>query len=109
MNDGAIDRGWIPDFVPTSAFNIFEKHDLDTNEMILKFDIDRVNSIKIDRSCQIVNTVPIPRIPRRLKAHWFSNLKINSADTYYYCNNNRYYIAIDNKTVYYWRFFDFKN
>jgi hypothetical protein len=29
--DGAIERGWLPDQLPDSAFDITESHDLDTN------------------------------------------------------------------------------
>jgi len=29
--DGAIQRGWLPDSLPDSAFDIAESHDLDTN------------------------------------------------------------------------------
>jgi hypothetical protein len=35
--DGAITRGWVPNFVPTAAFQIQEKHDLDSNAQWLKF------------------------------------------------------------------------
>ena len=34
---GLIDRGWMPDFVPPSATDIHEVHDLDTNAQILTF------------------------------------------------------------------------
>jgi hypothetical protein len=35
--DGAIARGWIPSCVPTSAFQIHEKHDVDSNAQWLNF------------------------------------------------------------------------
>ena len=34
---GAIERGWIPAFVPRSATDIQESHDLDTNRQHLRF------------------------------------------------------------------------
>lgn len=38
--DGAISRGWIPDFLPRSSVNLREVHDLDTNEVWGAFDFD---------------------------------------------------------------------
>lgn len=34
---GMIERGWLPDFVPTSATDIHDVHDLDTNAQTLIF------------------------------------------------------------------------
>ena len=34
---GAVARGWIPDFVPSSAREIRDTHDLDTNRQTLQF------------------------------------------------------------------------
>ena len=36
---GAIKRGWVPAFVPPSATNIVESHDLDTNRQTLQFNL----------------------------------------------------------------------
>jgi hypothetical protein len=36
---GAVTRGWIPPFVPRSATDIREVHDLDTNEQWLRFSV----------------------------------------------------------------------
>ena len=37
VKDNAAVRGWIPSFVPKSAMNIWEQHDLDTNVGVLRF------------------------------------------------------------------------
>lgn len=37
VRDGAVNRGWIPAFVPPSASEIHEAHDLDTNVQRLRF------------------------------------------------------------------------
>jgi hypothetical protein len=34
---GAVARGWLPEFLPPSATDIRERHDLDTNAVILRF------------------------------------------------------------------------
>lgn len=39
IRDGAHDRGWLPPFVPPSAFAIREVHDLDTNRQWIRFSV----------------------------------------------------------------------
>lgn len=52
---GAINAGWVPDWLPASAYDISEAHNIDTNESILLFrykagdDFYIRNCIKIDR------------------------------------------------------------
>jgi hypothetical protein len=36
---GAVERGWVPAFVPSSAHNLNETHDLDTSAQTLRFNI----------------------------------------------------------------------
>lgn len=36
---GAVERGWVPPFVPTSAWDIRDRHDLDTNKQKLTFSV----------------------------------------------------------------------
>lgn len=31
--EGVLERGWLPKLLPASAYNIFEKHNIDTNEI----------------------------------------------------------------------------
>ena len=40
IEDGAIERGWVPSFVPASASGIHERHDLDTNQVWVRFHFD---------------------------------------------------------------------
>jgi hypothetical protein len=41
--DGAMDRGWIPDFLPASAHNIRERHHVSGGETWCAFDMDPVD------------------------------------------------------------------
>lgn len=54
VRDGAIQRGWIPDFLPESAANIREFHDLDSNETWLRFSAAPDQPF-IARRCRPVN------------------------------------------------------
>ena len=35
--DGALNRGWVPSIIPASATEIHEEHDLDTNQVWIRF------------------------------------------------------------------------
>lgn len=37
LEDGAIEKGWIPEFLPKSSTNIYEKHDVDANQIAVMF------------------------------------------------------------------------
>lgn len=52
INAGAIQRGWIPAFLPSSAKEISEKHNLDTNEVWLRFSMDASERSSIEKSCR---------------------------------------------------------
>jgi hypothetical protein len=41
IKHGAIERGWIPNVLPRSSYEIYEWHDLDTNIVRLKFKFDK--------------------------------------------------------------------
>lgn len=44
VKQGAVQRGWIPKIVLDNATNIYEQHDLDTNEQWIRFDIPNSNA-----------------------------------------------------------------
>jgi hypothetical protein len=37
VKDGAVDRGWVPEFIPAYATEIYEAHDVDTNQVAVTF------------------------------------------------------------------------
>lgn len=100
VSEGAFDQGWIPEFLPTSAFNILEKYDLDTNEIILKFSFDINESTNLTQNCNPVAQVLPPRL---LKADWWSNELVISSQNRFYCDETEGYMVVDEDTVYYWK------
>jgi hypothetical protein len=52
--EGAISRGWIPGFVPASATDIREVHNLDTNNQWLRFRLTRSVALEMTGSLQPV-------------------------------------------------------
>lgn len=53
--NGAISRGWIPEFIPPSATEIHEEHDLDTNQVWIRF---RVPGTDVHRMVQAMRRLP---------------------------------------------------
>lgn len=39
LKDGAVKRGWIPEIVPETATEIHEQHDIDTNDVWIRFTV----------------------------------------------------------------------
>ena len=62
VSDGAVARGWIPAWVPTTATNLHEVHDLDSNESALSFGIPAKTQLALPSNCQPVqygDTLPV--------------------------------------------------
>ena len=63
----AVDKGWIPAWLPSSATEIREMHDIDTNESMLAFTYDAEQGWELPSDCQPVSYAQIasPRFSRR--------------------------------------------
>ncbi|MBW8852467.1 MAG: hypothetical protein JF600_16990 [Xanthomonadales bacterium] len=84
--DGAIDRGWIPNFVPRSAKRIVERHNMDVDQIAIAFDstdtefINLLSSLeksKWGEAGRFFQTVSFPGDP--LGRH---------GNYYYYCSDD---------------------
>ncbi|WP_372015496.1 hypothetical protein [Pseudoxanthomonas sp. 10H] len=64
---GAVEKGWIPAWLPPEAVDIREVHDIDTNESMLAFSYDPRQGWRLSGHCQPVDVarVPSPRFSRR--------------------------------------------
>ena len=66
---GAITRGWVPDWLPPSARNIKEAHNLDTNNGILVFNYTHTESWPIPSSCSPISRNDLK--PPSLRRSWW--------------------------------------
>lgn len=64
---GAIERGWVPRFVPASARNIRDVHDLDTNAQDLTFTIPREDIPAMTAGLPKVSTEDRENIPELVR------------------------------------------
>ena len=68
--DGAVTRGWIPPFVPRSARDLRERHNIDTNEIWLAFAYQE-GDLSVKGLCSDVadSNVQYPKY-QRVKLEW---------------------------------------
>ena len=68
LADGSIARGWVPDLMPHDATDIYEIHDLDTEEVWIRFSFTSDARSGPAQSCNEVDALHVawPRATRRL-------------------------------------------
>jgi hypothetical protein len=120
--DGAMARGWIPAFVPPSATDFEECHNLDTNASWLRFSVPKeaLPNIKAQLSVVGRDAVMFPKYPPgEWRVRWPHELTEGGSEsvrysihTYDYTSNvggvkrsERDFVAIDESsgTVWHWR------
>jgi hypothetical protein len=91
-----IQRGWAPEFLPTSTTNIHLKYNLDSNTVLLAFDYAPEDADAMTASC-----TPIGRFfpPRQTADWWPDDLTTDSSD-FYECPEG--YLALREGQGYYW-------
>jgi len=106
VEDGAIERGWIPEWLPKFAYNIHESHDLDTNQSILYWKNE--SKWKKPSICSQIGPRKAPR-SFIIKSWWPTDVPATKYAThrhvFFECGNNSYlaYEPNSNNEVYYWR------
>ena len=115
--DGAFKRGWIPEIVPKTAIEIHEQHDLDTNEVWIRFTFPSSRRDQLTSGLKRLANDEIVKVRVRQPSNvdwWFEGLiqqapandNALNADIYTVkCHENRAaYLALDrtSQQVYYW-------
>jgi hypothetical protein len=103
----AMDRGWIPDWVPTTARAIHEVHDIDTNQSLLAFSFDPADIPNVAQSCAQVSRQELKPAPFD-RSWWPSDVPPSAVVThrhvYYRCADGAYAaISAKDGQFYYWR------
>ena len=63
--DGAVARGWFPEWMPRDAINIHEYHDLDTSSQAMSFELAEPNSFRWPNLCNPTINVIRPNLKTR--------------------------------------------
>lgn len=109
--DGAIARGWLPAWLPPTATDIVEWHDLDTNATFASFSYGSAATATFLSPCEPTSRRPLPSRP------WSSWWPRNGSDLHFYrCAEKTSFadgrvevretwVAIDRKQAraYFWR------
>ena len=95
--DGAVERGWVPGWLPPSALDIKEKHDLDTNGQILRFAAPSWNGESLPDHCQSVESAE----PSRLAAPWWPENVGEMTAEVFVCDGG--FLSFDHPYGYFWR------
>ena len=118
VKEGAVKRGWIPVWVPTTATDIHEQHDLDTNNVWVRFTAPASEKTRITAGLKRLPDTEILRVkaPHPSRTDWWfeglvqqspANDNALNAEIYVVkCGENKVvgYIALERTTekVYYW-------
>jgi hypothetical protein len=115
--DGAVKRGWIPEIVPTTATEIHEQHDLDTNDVWIRFTVPSSDRDRLTTGLKRLSDDEVLKVRVRnpSKADWWfegliqqspANDNALNAEIYVVkCHEDKSgYIAFDrtSQKVYYW-------
>ena len=114
-NDDAVKRGWIPEIVPKTATEIHEQHDLDTNEVWIRFNVSREEKNRVTAGLKKLTDDEISKIKLKYPSKtswWFEGLiqqspsndnALNSEVFLINCNGDGYLaVERDSERVYYW-------
>jgi len=105
---GAIQRGWVPDWLPQSARGLREVHNLDTNQNMLAFRYDPSDQLAVPKSCSPVRPSEVPPIP--FAASWWPSdvppsKFVTHRHAFFSCETGRAFLALSASEgeAYYWR------
>ena len=106
VRDGAIVRGWIPKWIPASATEIKEVHDIDTNEVWLAFHAMKAELVALETHCAIMTTPP-EEYPLRMRSWWPPHLSRNGPAQsgkfrFLNCSDGVLALDLDAHQAYYW-------
>jgi len=104
QTSGAVARGWVPGWLPNSASELHEIHDVDTNQSMLTFDYGRSSKFVIPESC-VANSGPVPDPPFAVR--WWPELPkgTNTGTHLYVCESGAATLLVReaDSRVWYWR------
>lgn len=112
VRDGAIKRGWIPEWIPGSAAGVREVHDLDTNRSQLFFAYTKFNTGNLEPACHAADRRRIVFPRAAFRSWWPAELTADSVELRRYslfaCPQDREphaFLAVDatKGRAYFWR------
>lgn len=105
--DGAVDRGWIPDWIPQTAVQIQEAHDLDSNHSALALRFSPKESWNPPPTCKQISRADLPKPPTR-PSWWPTDVPPSPFVTHrhvYYACEEKSFVAVSQSQgeFFHWR------
>jgi hypothetical protein len=93
--DGAIAKGWVPDWLPEYAMEIREVHSIDTKALMVRFSYPKERELRVPRSCVPTTAASAPPSPFK-RAWWPESVPERGAggERYAYHRCGEQYVAI---------------
>lgn len=107
IDNGHLEKGWIPRWLPSDATNLQETHNIDSNASELSFSIPGRGSLALPESCtpaDFKNTVPAS-----IQRHWWpSEQQLRESYDFYECPadaTEHMFVAVraDGRRALHWR------
>jgi len=108
ISSDAIVRGWIPVWLPKSAIEIREKHNLDTNQSMLAFRFNGSEKVEVASGCERIEPINLKEPPFKV-SWWPGDVPASRLSTYrhsfYSCEGGKAFLALSAKLGegFYWR------
>ena len=105
---GAIERGWIPVWIPPTSYDLRETHDLDSNRSMLAFKYSPRDAPRPLDVCAEVHAGQLQDVPFRV-SWWPADVPptsvVASQFAFYSCEDGRALLAVSalEGEAYYWR------
>lgn len=111
INAGAVGEGrWVPAFLPQSARDIQEQHDIDTNEVWLFFRFDSHKPYWVTSDCNKTERHAIP-LARWSPGRWWPDTLVQGSEggqqsdatyDYYRCKDGILAIEVNKNEAFFW-------
>jgi hypothetical protein len=104
---GAVERGWIPEWLPNSAHTIHEAHSVDTNQTMLAFSFRSEDAPDLNQRCRQIQSAALKAVP--FSVDWWPDdvppsMLVTDRHVYYECDGGSYAaVSVKNGELYYWR------
>ena len=100
--DGAVTRGWVPDWVPSNALDLLEVHDLDSNESALSFSIPASTKLALPSQCRPVQAGDT--LPDQFGRTWWpAQDELEQSYAFYSCSGEFVGLHNSGHRVLHWR------
>jgi hypothetical protein len=104
---GAVSMGWIPAWLPRSAYEIREAHGPDTQESLVKFRYQRSETLQMGEDCEPIKSAEAVR--PSLRARWWpadvpGDASVANRYVVFRCSTDHAFVAIaPSGEIFHWR------